>query len=212
MKKIVTSILLIAVTFVVNGQDDGKGTIDAQRPTLTESYSIVVPKVLQFENGFDYFDKSSTSSFGTFLRGSVTNRIELRVFTDYKHLNSVGAKFVVIDPESTASQIGASIMYNRDLVNNADEYKVALTKSFEKIFITYNFGYKDAIYNIILLGIPLNKEFNYFIEYYNDASLNRVHSGLTWIPHRDIQFDISGGWMENDGWYSGLGISFRLKK
>lgn len=205
------ALLLCTATFVVNGQDDGKGTIDAQRPTLTESYSIVVPKMLQFENGFDYFDNSSTSSFGTFVRGSVTNRIELRVFTDYARFNLVGAKFVVMEPEGTALGIGASFMYNRDLVNSADEYRLALTKTFEKVFVTYNFGYNDAIYNIALLGIPINNQFNYFIEYYNDSSMNRVHSGVTWIPHRDIQLDISGGWMENDGWYSGLGVSFRLR-
>ncbi len=31
------------------------------------------------------------------------------------------------------------------------------------------------------------------------------------IPKRDIQLDLSGGWMDTDGWYAGLGVSFRKK-
>ena len=77
MKRIVVLILLMTATLLGYSQDDDNGTIDAQRPTLTESYSILVPGMIQFENGLDYFDKSGTTSYGTFFRGSVTNRVEL---------------------------------------------------------------------------------------------------------------------------------------
>jgi hypothetical protein len=211
MKRIVVLIVFMATTFAAYSQDDDKGTIDAQRPTLTESYSIILPNMIQFENGLDYFEKSGTTSSGTFFRGSVTSRIELRVFTDYTDLNTVGAKFIVMEPEGSASGVGASFVYNRDLINDSNDFRVAMTKDLNKVFVTYNFGYNGAIYNIALLGVPIRDQISYFIEYYNDPSMNRMHTGFTWVPKRDIQFDINGGWMDTDGWYTGVGVSFRLR-
>ena len=212
MKRIIILIVLITTTFIGYSQNvDDKGTIDAQRPTLTESYSIIIPNMIQFENGVDYYENSETVSSGTFVRGSVSSRVELRAFTDYTDLNTVGAKFIVMEPESSALGIGASFIYNRDLIKNADDFRVAMTKSFKSIFITYNFGYNGAIYNIALIGVPLSKKFTYFAEYYNDPLINRIHSGFTWIPKRDIQFDVNGGWIDTDFWYAGLGVSFRLR-
>lgn len=211
MKRIVVLIVLMATTFVGYSQDDDKGTIDAQRPTLTESYSIIVPNMIQFENGIDYFENSGTTSYGTFFRGSVTNRVELRIFTDYTDLNTVGAKFIVMEPDKSTSGVGASFVYNRDLINDSNDFRVAMTKNFNKVFVNYNFGYNGAIYNIALLGVPIKDEFSYFIEYYNDPSVNRMHTGFTWVPNRDVQLDINGGWMDTDGGYAGLGVSFRLR-
>jgi len=211
MKRIVLLVILISKTFVGYSQDDGKGTIDAQRPTLTESYSIIIPNMLQFENGFDYFGNSDTYGYGTFIRGSITSKVELRAFTDYEHLNTVGAKVIVMEPAGSVLGIGASFVYNRDLINTIDDFRMAMTKDFKKVFVTYNFGYNGAIYNIALLGVPLENKFGYFIEYYNDPAMNRIHSGFTWIPKRDIQLDLNGGWMDKDEWYTGLGVSFRLK-
>ncbi|WP_408031793.1 hypothetical protein [Tenacibaculum xiamenense] len=211
MRKLFPLILCVLLPLLGNAQEDGKGIIDAQRPTLTESYSIVVPNLLQFENGLDYFDDISDASFNTFLRGSVTKRIELRASTDYKALNTVGAKFVVMNPDKTAFGIGTSFIYNRDLVNNVNDFRLAMSRSFEKFFITYNIGHIENFYNIFLVGTAISDQFNYFIEYYNDKFLNRVHTGLTWIPHRDIQLDINGGWMDSETWYAGLGVSFRIR-
>jgi len=211
MKRFVSLIIVIATTFTAYSQEDGKGTIDPQRPTLTESYSIIIPNMLQFENGLDYFGSSDTFSYGTFVRGSVTDRIELRVFTDYELLNTVGAKFVVMEPAGSTTGIGASFIYNRDLANSSDDYRIAMSKSFKSVFVTYNFGYNEDIYNIALLGVPIGDQFSYFAEYYNDPETHRIHSGFTWIPKRDIQLDINGGWMDTDKWYAGLGVSFRLR-
>ncbi|WP_143032222.1 hypothetical protein [Tenacibaculum sp. MAR_2009_124] len=211
MKTLFPLLVCVLYPFITYSQEDGKGTIDAQRPTLTESFSIVLPNMLQFESGLDYFNDSSDVTFNTFLRGSVTKRIELRASTDYKTLNTVGAKFVVMTPEKTALGIGTSFIYNRDLVNNSNDFKLAMSKSFEKFFVTYNIGYTENFYNIFLIGTSIGNQFNYFIEYYNDNFLNRIHTGVTWIPHRDIQLDINGGWMDSDTWYTGLGVSFRLR-
>ena len=60
MKRIFVYIALIATTTVCYSQDDGKGTIDPQRPSLTESYSIIIPNMIQFENGLDHFKNSGT--------------------------------------------------------------------------------------------------------------------------------------------------------
>lgn len=211
MNKIVLFALSTLVTIAVYSQEEDIGKIDAQRPTLTESYSIIVPNMLQFENGVDYFEKSDAYSYGTFVRGSVTNKIELRAFTDYSNLNTVGAKFIVMEPFGSVLGIGASFIYNRYLRANYDDFRMALTKEFGQIFTTYNFGYNEFIYNIILIGAPLGDQVNYFVEYYNDPITNRIHTGFTWIPQKDIQLDINGGRMNTDDWYAGIGVSFRLR-
>jgi hypothetical protein len=210
MKKMLSIFLVLFATVVMYGQEDDIGSIDAQRPTLTESYSIILPNMIQFENGLDYFGDSNTVTYGTFVRGSVSKRVELRVFTDYNNSNTIGAKFVVMNPENSVLGIGTSFLYNRNVNNNSDEYRIAMTKTFKHIFVTYNFGYNEGIYNIVLFGVPLSNQFNYFVEYYNDAATNRIHSGFTWIPQRDIQLDINGGWMNNHA-YIGFGASFRLR-
>lgn len=211
MKRIVVLTVLITANFVVYSQDDAKGKIDPQRPTLSESYSIIAPNMIQFENGLDYFENTDALSYGTFVRGSVTARVELRAFTDYTHLNNVGGKLIVMEVDSSVLGIGASFLYNRGLMNNTNDFRVAMSKNFNRFFVTYNFGYNGSIYNIALLGVPIRDKFCYFIEYYNDPLVNRIHTGFTWVPVRDIQLDINGGWVDNDEWYTGLGISFRLR-
>jgi len=111
MKRLVLLIVIFTTIFIGHSQDDGKGRIDPQRPTLTESYSIIVPNMIQSENGVDYSGTADTFSYGTFLRGSVTSRVELRAFTDYKNLNSVGAKFIAMEPDSTVLGIGTSFVF-----------------------------------------------------------------------------------------------------
>ncbi len=211
MIKFLALLILTSTFLVAHSQDDSIGNIDAQRPTLTESYSIIASNTLQFENGIDYLEDSDSFQYGSFLRATLLNKFELRAFTDYEHLNTVGAKFVVMHPDRTGLGLGASFIYTRDLQNTNDDFRLALSKSFENWFATYNIGYHEAFYSIVLLGCPLGEDFNYFAEYYIDPHLNRMHSGFTWIPLRDIQLDLSGGWMDTDGWYAGLGASFRLR-
>ena len=205
-------ILLLAmmITFVGYSQeDDGKGTIDAQRPTLTESYSIIKTDMIQFENGLDYYGNSRTFGYGTFIRGSVADRVELRVFTDYKHFNSIGAKFIVMEPAKFG--VGASVVATYDFVNNSPDVRIAMTRDFKKVFATYNLGYNGDIYNILLLGVPIGNKWGWFGEYYNDPTMHRAHTGFTWIPQRDVQLDVNGGWMSTNEWYMGLGVSFRFR-
>lgn len=211
MKRIILSITFLSLSLISYAQEDGKGKIDTQRPTLTESYSIIIPNMLQFENGIDYYGNSSFA-YGSFIRGSVSKRVELRLFTDYKSLSTVGAKFIVLEPDSAFLGIGASFVYFKDLKNNANEFRLAMTKNFGKLYSTYNLGNNSAgLYNILLLGTPLGDKFNYFVEYFNDPTTNRIHSGITWIPKRDVQLDLNGGWMTKTGLYAGLGLSFRLR-
>lgn len=211
MKQLLSLIVITLMTFIGYSQDDGMGTIDPQRPTLTESYSIIKKNTLQFENGLDYYAKDSTFGYGSFIRFGVTERVEIRMFTDYEHFNTVGAKFIAIEPDNSALGIGASFVYNRDLLGNSNDFRMALTRDFDKVFVTYNLGYNGAIYNIALLGVPMCDKWGYFIEYYNDPIMNRIHNGFTWIPQRDIQLDVNGGWMDTNGWYAGLGVSFRFR-
>ena len=211
MKNLLTVLAILWQSSYGHAQANGIGTIDAQRPTITESYSIIAPNMLQFENGVDYSESSNEMTYGSFVRGAISERVELRLLTDYHDLNTIGAKFIAIEPGNSSFGIGASFVYNRDLLSNSHDVRLALTKDFDDVFVTYNFGYQEAIYNVVLLGIPLLEEFNYFVEYFNDTAVNRIHSGITWIPQRDIQVDISGGWIEHASWYAGLGFSFRLR-
>lgn len=210
--KIFLSLFLILTGALSSfAQEDNFGKIDAQRPTLTESFSIIRPNMLQFENGLDYFSGNDTLLAGSFFRGSIGERFELRGFTDYTNLNAIGAKFLAMHADSTQLGIGASFVYSRELLDDSDDFRIAMTKSLERLFFTYNFGYNETIYTIILAGVTLSNSVNYFVEYYNDPELNRIHSGVTWIPHQDIQLDINGGWLDSDEWYGGIGLSFRLR-
>jgi hypothetical protein len=209
MKKLFLLIGIISMTFIGYSQEDGKGTIDAQRPTLTESYSIIKTDMIQFENGLDYLGNSDTFGYGTFIRGSVSDRVELRVFTDYRNFNSVGGKFIVMEPDKFG--VGASFVANYNFVRNSTDFRVAMTKDFGKVFTTYNLGYNGDIYNILLIGVPIGDKWSWIGEYYNDPNMNRLHTAIAWIPQRDIQLDVNGGWMDTDEWYTGLGVSFRLR-
>lgn len=210
MKTLFPLLLLILIPFIGFAQEnDNIGNIDAQRPTLTESYSIILPNMLQFENGLDFIHNKAV--YNTFLRGSIANKIELRASTDYSNLSTVGAKFVVMDPEKTSLGIGTSFIYNRNLIDNTNDFRLAMSKSFSKFFVTYNLGHATNFYNIFLVGTSITEKVNGFIEYYHDSFMNRVHSGITWIFHKDVQLDVNGGWMETDVWYAGLGVSFRLR-
>lgn len=211
MKRLFLFLAITLITSIGYSQDDGMGSIDAQRPTLTESYSIIKPNILQFENGLDYFGNSDIFGYGSFIRFGVHERVEIRAFTDYEHFNTVGAKFIAIEPDGSTLGIGASFVYNRNLMSNSNDFRMALTRDFNKVFATYNLGYNGAIYNILLLGVPMGDKWGWFGEYYNDPTMNRLHTGFTFVPQRDIQLDVNGGWMDIDEWYAGLGVSFRLR-
>lgn len=100
-----------------------------------------------------------------------------------------GGKFIVMEPDNNATGIGASFVYGRDIMNKSDDFRIAMTKSFDKMFVNYNFGYNGHIYNIGFVGIPFADDFSYFVEFSNDSFNNRIHTGLTWIPKRDLQLD-----------------------
>ena len=181
MKKFIL-LFAIMVNVIVYSQEDGKGVIDVQIPTLTESYSIIKTDMVQFENGLDYYGNSRTFGYGTFVIGSVSERVELRLFTDYKQFNSIGGKFIVMEPDKFG--VGASFVAMYDLENNIPDARLSMTKGFGKVFTTYNLGFNGDIYNILLLGVPIGDDWGWFGEYYNDPTMNRYHSGITWIPQR----------------------------
>jgi hypothetical protein len=210
MKKIIFSLLLSVVALT------GYSQIDAQRPTITESYSIIDKGLLQFENGIDFSGKDSTLTYGSFVRGSITDKFELRSYISDADNVTVGAKALLLTPETNSLGLGASFVYNLN-INGGSDFRLAMTKNFSNnTFITYNFGYDGAKYNVLLYGVPVIKSVNYFIEYMNygldaDGSFNRLHSGFTYIPHNDVQLDVSGGVIDSfDNWYVGAGLSFRI--
>ena len=69
----------------------------------------------------------------------------------------------------------------------------------------------NLVKNNIYKGSSVTNNINYFIEYNNQDSMNRIHNGFTWIPNNDVQLDISGGWINDNQLYIGLGVSFRIR-
>ena len=157
---------LIVATMVLSFQcafAQDKGVIDAQRPTLTESFSIVKLDIVQFETGVDFFTDPKSTSLATFVRGSVSDRVELRVASDFSSLNLAGLKFVVLTPENNLLKVGTSMLYSRLLLDQGNDFRLAFTRSFDRLFFTYNVGYETQFYNILLAGYPLTKKFNCFV-------------------------------------------------
>ena len=207
-------IFLLVATMVLSFQcafAQDKGVIDAQRPTLTESFSIVKLDIVQFETGVDFFTDPKSTSLATFVRGSVSDRVELRVASDFSSLNLAGLKFVVLTPENNLLKLGASMVYGRFLLTEVNDFRFVVSRSFDKLFFSYNFGHDERFYNILLAGYPLTKKLNCFVEYYNEPMHHQLHSGITYILGKDFQFDLNGGWIDSKTWYFGTGFSFRIR-
>ncbi len=77
MKNLTLVLLSIFVAHLGFGQE----TIDAQRPTLTESNTVIAPKMIQAESGITYTD--GFTDFNTFVRFGLTERLEFRVATTF---------------------------------------------------------------------------------------------------------------------------------
>jgi hypothetical protein len=209
MRKLILMLILSISAFGYT--QDTLEHIDAQRPTLTESNSIIGTEILQFENGLDYFGKSRTFGYGTFVRGSLNSVVELRLLTDYTKINNVGIKFSFLKPENSNIGLGASFVYAHALDGNNNDIRLALTRDCKHFSLTYNFGHNGSIYNILYVGTHIKHRVSGFVEYYNDKYINRLHGGIMYFPNKDIQLDINGGWIDKTGWYTGIGFSFRFR-
>lgn len=200
----------ILLSFVSYSQDTS--AIDPQRPTITESNTLVVKNRLQFENGYDLNLKDTSDAIGTFIRYGVTEHIELRMTTDYtsKDVN-LGVKFKLFNLDRLNLGTALILDYN---TGGGSFAKFACTIGFtESLYSTYNLCYQDNVdfYHVLLFGYSHNK-CGAFIEYTNAGNTNRIHGGITHRVLNNLQLDLNGGYFTNlKSPYVGAGLSFFVK-
>lgn len=212
MRHYILSLILVLPLFIFSQED----RIDAQRPTLSESYSIIGSNTIQAETGLNYDFETKEYTSTTFIRHSFFNRVELRVSQVLTNNDfSYGTKLVLFK-NSNPSKIGVSFIYTND-VN--DDYRVALSRDFNRLSLTFNTGWNDSViggrYNILLCSYLLLPDWSVFIEGQssgtNNTSFERtIQGGVMFIPTDNIQLDTSIGYLEGHGPYVGAGLSFKI--
>lgn len=186
--------------------------IDPQRPTITESNTLVDQGRLQFENGYDLDLSNNTDALGTFIRYGVTDKIEARMTTNYvgKDVN-LGVKFKLFDFDNINLGTALILDYN---TGGGSFYKLSGTIGItETIYSTYNLCYQDNVdfYHVILLGYSHDR-CGAFIEYTDANNTNRIHGGATYRVFDNVQVDLNGGYLpEFESNYVGAGVSFFIK-
>lgn len=212
MKSFFLSLLLLLTTIIYSQED----RIDAQRPTLSESFSIINNNIIQAETGVNYdFDASEVTS-STFIRHSFFNRIELRVSQGLTNNDfGYGAKFLVLNNNNDLN-LGLSFIYSH---NKTDNYQISLTKDFNRLSVTFNTGWDRSVtsgrYNILLFTYLLLPDWSIFVEGQSNGTNNTtfertIQGGVVFVPTDDIQLDAFVGYNEGQGAYVGGGVSFRI--
>lgn len=183
-------------------------TIDVQRPTLTESNTVIAPKMIQAETGVTYTD--GFTDFNTFVRFGLTERLEFRVASTFTSpmLDLSGKVFIW---EEKGAIPGLSFQLNYNPLMGRQNYTLSATGSLgEKLFYTINAGNDYNWYGIGLLGLSYNKGC-IFVEYMYHENYQQLHGGITYILKNEVQFDMNGGLIDYTTPYLGAGIAFRLK-
>ena len=212
---------LLTMVFVLSlGTMYGQGDIDAQRPTLTESNTLINKGLLQFENGLQHNFINETLEMNTFARYCVTDFIELRTVLNYESPDyTLGAKFQLFDAEN-ALNLGLSAVYMY-YHNSNNDYRLAFTKNFKNcnFAMNYNLGYDVGVYHILLAGYSMQK-FYIFAEYNTqrldlggtEINYDRIHGGVTYKVIESVQLDLNGGYyLDSENYYGGVGLSFYVK-
>ncbi|PCJ85727.1 MAG: hypothetical protein COA57_07110 [Flavobacteriales bacterium] len=205
MKKIILFFILIISALSLFSQEK----IDAQRPTQSESYSIIDKYIFQAENGVTF--SSDTATYSSFLRYSVANVIELRASTDYgSRLLTPGIKCVLL--RQGDNRPGISLLASFDMKGNVTDYRAALShKLSEQSTVTLNLGKDNDFYGILIFVRSLGETGAGFVEAYIKEGYQQYNAGLIVIPHPDVQIDFSTGLIDYNDFYLGAGVSFRVK-
>ena len=203
MKRIIT---LLCIVFCLNSF--AQETIDAQRPTLTESNTVVAPGIIQAETGFTYINQFY--GLNTFVRFGITERLEFRFATAYASptLDLSGKVFIW---EGKGAIPGLSFQLDYNPFFGRQNYTLSATGSLgEKFFYTVNAGNDYDWYALGLIGFSYSKGC-VFAEYKYHENYQQLHGGVTYILKNEVQFDINGGLVDYTTPYVGLGLAFRLK-
>jgi hypothetical protein len=185
--------------------------IDPQRPTLSESNSLVSKGRLQFENGFNMDLSNGTDSYGTFIRFGAHDKIEPRMTANFASNDiNLGVKFHLFTLEPVL-QLKSAFIYDFS-ISGRYVYKLASTITLNDcMYINHNVAYDGEFYNIALLGYLEGKN-GAFIEYSNQLSNTLFHGGVTRRLTNSTQIDVNGGYLvEAEAGYIGFGLSFYVK-
>ncbi|MBL4624453.1 MAG: hypothetical protein JKY42_04870 [Flavobacteriales bacterium] len=203
MKRII--VLLIIVASVNSFAQE---TIEAQRPTMTESNTVIAPKVIQAESGATFINEGFDSN--TFIRFGITERLEFRLATSFDSptLDLSGKVFIW---EGKGAIPGLSFQLDYNPLWGRQNYTLSATGALgEKFFYTLNAGNDYDWYGLGLIGFSYRKGC-VFAEYKYHENYQQLHCGVTYILKNEIQFDINGGLIDYTTPYIGVGLAFRLK-
>ena len=189
--------------------------IDAQRPTLSESSSIIKSNNLQFENGVEFdFEGNATTSI--FFRHTFFNFIETRVLKTFEP-DEIGysGKVRLFNSDNFA---GTSISFIYTY-NDGSEYKVVATKDLNRLSLTANYSWNDNViggrYRNLTASYLLYPDWSVFLEGQlagtNDDGFEKtVRGGVVVLPYNSIQLDTFVGYGEITQLHAGVGFSFKI--
>jgi len=201
-------ILFVSVLFLLVSTSQAQETIDAQRPTMTESNTIVGQKVIQAENGSTLINDSL--EFNTFIRFGLTERLEFRIASSFDSpFIVIGGKVFI--SEGKKALPGLSFALDYDLMSGVQNYVFSATGApTESMFYTLNFGNDSDWWGIVLAGYSLGNT-SVFAEYKYHENYEQLNGGITYVIKGEVQIDVHGGLIDYKTPYIGAGISFRLK-
>ncbi len=205
MNKLIPLLFLALFSLKIFSQE----FIDVQRPTQTESYTIIAPGVIQAENGIGY--SSIDTLYGnTFFRLGLSERIEFRAATDFtSRFLDLGAKVVLL--HSQKARPGISFILNYDFHKGVQNYTFSTSNSLgSSFFYTFNLGHDTDWYTIYLLGKSLGDKTASYVELYLGNNYEQLNAGITHRINNDIQIDLSGGLLDFNDFYVSAGFSFRI--
>ena len=203
MKKLFTSL-----SFIISICTFAQETIDAQRPTMTESNTVVAPGFIQAENGGTYID--GFYGFNTFVRFGITERLEFRFATAYASPTlDLSGKIFIWGGKGAIPGLSFQLDYNPFF--GRQNYTLSATGDLsKKFFYTINAGNDYSWYGLGLIGFSYTKGC-IFGEYKYHEDYQQLNFGVTYILKNEVQFDLNGGLIDYSTLYVGAGIAFRLK-
>jgi hypothetical protein len=205
MRRIFT---LLVVTLTGVGSSYSQETIDVQRPTMTESNTVIAPKMIQVESGANYINDNI--EFNTFVRFGITERLEFRVASNFNSptLDLSGKVFIW---EGNGAIPGLSFQLDYNPFLGRQNYTLSATGGLgEKFFYTLNAGNDYNWYGLGLIGFSYSKGC-VFAEYKYHETYQQIHAGVTCLIKGEVQIDINGGLIDYTTPYVGAGLAFRLK-
>lgn len=202
-----TVLFILMFPIIVFAQE----TIDVQRPTLTESNTIVGSKIIQAESGTTLIGDSL--HFNTFVRFGINDRLEFRIASNFNspHVDFSG-KILLYKGTQYLPGLSFAMFYNPK--TGGQNYIFSATGSpTEHLFYTLNAGHSDGWYGILCAGYSFGTG-AVFGEYMYHEAYQQLHGGVTYTIKGEVQVDINGGVQIMNNFYQpyvGAGVAFRLK-